>query len=305
MIQHLSRRIVHSAFCLFGLIVLVFFLSRLTGNPTDLYLPIETPNDVRQAFAERHGFNDPVWVQFVNYLGGLTRLDFGESLRQGRPALDLVLRSFPATLLLAAISMGLSVSIAIVIGALAAWRPGSLFDRVAGFLSLASASIPNFWLAIVGILVFAVHLRWVPTSGIDTPAHWILPVIVLFIRPCGVLVQVVRNSMLASLNSAYVKTARAKGVRERAVIFVHALRNALLPAVTVAGDQAANMVNGAVIAETIFAVPGIGKLLIDSIIFRDFAVVQAAVIVTAIAIFLINILVDMIYVLLDPRIRYN
>ncbi len=302
---YLLRRTMHSVICLAGLIVLVFFLSRLTGNPTDLYLPMETPNDVRQAFAERYGFNDPLVVQFKNYVVNLAHLDFGESLRQKQPALDIVLRAYPVTLALSAIAMLLSVSIAVVVGSLAAFRPDGLFDRIASFISLASASIPNFWVAIVGVLVFSVQLRWLPTSGMGSPLHWVLPIIVLFTRPCGVLVQVVRNSMLTALNAPYVKTARAKGVKARAIIFVHALRNAMLPAITVAGDQAANMVNGAVITETIFSFPGIGKLLIDSIIFRDFAVVQAAVIVTALAIFLINIVVDILYALLDPRIRYS
>lgn len=302
---YLFQRTLHSAICLIGLVVLVFFLSRLTGNPTDLYLPMETPEDVRQAFAERHGFNDPLLVQFGHYVFNLIHLDFGQSLRQQQPALEIVLRSYPITLALAAIAMLLSVSIAVVVGSLAAFRPGGLFDRVASFISLASASIPNFWVGIVGVLIFSVHLRWLPTSGMGTPLHWVLPMIVLFTRPCGVLVQVVRNSMLTALNAPYVKTARAKGVKARAIIFVHSLRNAMLPAITVAGDQAANMVNGAVITETIFSFPGIGKLLIDSIIFRDFAVVQAAVIVTAIAIFLVNLTVDILYALLDPRIRYS
>jgi peptide/nickel transport system permease protein len=302
---YLLQRTMHSAICLAGLIVLVFFLSRLTGNPTDLYLPMETPADVREAFAERHGFNDPLVVQFGNYVVNLLRFDFGQSLRQQQPAIDIVLRSYPVTLALAAIAMSLSLTIAVVVGSLAAFRPGGIFDRVASFISLASASIPNFWVGIVGVLIFSVQLRWLPTSGMGSPLHWILPIIVLFTRPCGVLVQVVRNSMLTALRAPYVKTARAKGVKARAIIFVHALRNAMIPVITVAGDQAANMVNGAVITETIFSFPGIGKLLIDSIIYRDFAVVQAAVIVTAIAIFIVNLLVDILYALLDPRIRYS
>jgi peptide/nickel transport system permease protein len=303
--DYLIKRIFYSAISLIGLIVLVFFLARLTGNPTDLYLPIDTTNEVRQQFSERHGFNDPVLVQFGKYLADILQFDFGESLRQRRPALELVLEAFPTTLALAAIAMTLSVSLAILTGALAAWRPGGLFDRIASLISLAGASIPNFWLAIVGVLVFAVGLRVLPTSGMGTPLHWILPVAVLFIRPCGLLVQVVRSSMIGALGSAYVKTARAKGAPTRTVIFVHALRNAMLPVITVAGDQAAGMVNGAVIAETIFGFPGIGKLMIDSISYRDFAVIQAGVLVTAMAIFALNIAIDLAYAMLDPRIRYS
>ena len=156
----------------------------------------------------------------------------------------------------------------------------------------------------MAIVVFSVNLGWLPTSGTGTVWHWILPVSVLFIRPFGLIVQVVRGSMISTLNAAYIKTARAKGVRDRPIIFVHALRNALLPVITVIGDQAAGILNGAVIVETIFGFPGVGKLMIDSILQRDFAVILAAIIVTAFAIFVMNILIDIAYAILDPRIRH-
>ncbi|MEH6774335.1 MAG: ABC transporter permease [Cereibacter changlensis] len=302
---YLRQRTIQSVISLLGLIVLVFFLARLTGNPADLFLPVDTPQAIRDEYAARHGFDQPAIVQFGAYLMDLLRLDFGESLRDGTPALDYVLAAFPTTLLLSFWAMAISLTIAIVTGSVAAWRPGGVFDRIASLISLTGASIPNFWIAIVGVLVFSVWLRVLPTSGTGTPWHWILPVTVLFIRPCGVLVQVVRSSMLAAFASPYVKTARARGVRERSVIFVHALRNAMLPIITVAGDQAAGMINGAVIAETIFGFPGIGKLLIDSIMFRDFAVIQAAVMITAIAIFILNIGIDLLYSMLDPRVRHG
>lgn len=288
-----------------GLIVLVFFLSRLTGNPVDLYLPIDTPADIRAAFSKTHGFDDPVLVQFGHFLANLVRFDFGSSLRQERPVLTLLLEAFPITLLLAASAMGLALSVAIVAGALAAFRPNGILDRLINVISLAGASLPNFWLALVSVLVFAVWLRWLPTSGPGGPSHWILPVLVLFVRPCGLIAQVVRGSMISALSSAYVKTARAKGVRTRVIIFVHALRNAMLPIITVAGDQASGMVNGAVVVEMIFGFPGIGKLMMDSIQYRDFAVIQGGVIITAAAIFLMNILIDLAYAALDPRIKYT
>ena len=305
MLPYLRQRFFQSAISLLGLIVIVFFLARLTGDPTDLLLPVDTPASVREEFAQRHGFDQPVIVQFGYYLANLLRFDFGQSLHQNAPALDLVLHAMPTTLLLAFWAMTISLLIAVVAGAMAAWRPGGLFDRVASLISLAGASIPNFWIAIVGVLVFAVWLRVLPTSGTGTPWHWILPVTVLFVRPCGLLTQVVRSSMLAALLQLFVKTAKARGVKTRSIIFVHALRNAMLPVITVAADQAAGMINGAVIAETVFGFPGIGKLLIDSILFRDFAVIQAAVLVTAIAIFVLNVVVDILYSILDPRVRHN
>ena len=303
--SYIGRRSLHSVFSLIGLIILVFFLARLTGDPTNLFLPIDASVEAREAFAERHGFNDPLIEQFGRFLEGLTQGDFGESIRQRRPALEVVLEAFPTTLILALLSMSVVITAALVIGALAAYRPGGVFDRLSSMLSLSGASAPDFWVAIMAILLFAVALGWLPTSGTGTPWHWVLPVGVLVIRPFGLLVQVVRGAMISALSSAYVKTARAKGVRERVVIFVHALRNAMLPVITVAGDQAIAIVNGAVVVETIFGLPGIGKLMIDSVLQRDFAVVQAAVLVTAIAIFLMNILIDIAYAMLDPRIRHN
>jgi len=304
MTSFLGKRAVASAISLIGLVILVFFLSRLTGDPTDLYLPVDASQEARQNFRQIHGLDDPLLVQFTRYMGDLIRLDFGMSIRRGEPAIDAVMRGFEWTLLLALITMTLVTIAAIVVGSLAAFRVGGIFDRIATFFSLIGASAPDFWIAIVAIVVFAVNLGWVPTSGTGTVWHWILPVAVLFIRPFGLILQVVRGSMITALSSAYVKTARAKGVGNRPIIFLHALRNAMLPIVTVIGDQAAGILNGAVVVETIFGFPGVGKLMIDSILQRDFTVILAAIMVTAFAIFLMNLLIDILYAVLDPRIRY-
>lgn len=287
-----------------GLIILVFFLSRLTGDPTSLYLPVDASQESREQFREIHGLNDPLMIQFFRYVGDLARLDFGTSIRRAEPAIDSVLRGFKWTLQLALITMTLVTLMAIIVGSLAAFQVGKTFDRIATFCSLIAASAPDFWIAIVAIVVFSVNLGWVPTSGTGTAWHWILPVAVLFIRPFGLILQVVRGSMITALSSEYVKTARAKGVRDRPIIFVHALRNAMLPVITVIGDQAAGLLNGAVIVETIFGFPGVGKVMIDAILQRDFAVVLAAIMVTAFAIFVMNLLIDILYAILDPRIRY-
>lgn len=300
----LRKRAISSAVSLGLLIIMVFFLSRLTGDPTDLYLPVDASLEAREQFRALHGLNDPLIVQFGRYLGDLVQFDFGDSIRKARPALEVVLEAFVWTLGLALITMVLVTVAAIVIGSLAAFRVGGVFDRVATFFSLIGASAPDFWIAIVAIVVFSVNLGWLPTSGTGTVWHWILPIAVLFIRPFGLILQVVRGSMIAVLSSAYVKTARAKGVAPRPIIFVHGLRNAMLPVITVIGDQAAGMLNGAVVVETIFGFPGVGKLMIDSILQRDFSVVLASIMVTAVAIFLMNILIDIAYALLDPRIRY-
>ncbi len=300
----IGKRAFASALSLIGLIVLVFFLSRLTGDPTALFLPLDASLESRERFRELHGLNDPIIVQFGHYVWDVLNLDFGDSIRKARPALEVVLGAFQWTLILALTTVFLVTVAAIIIGSLAAFYAGGVFDRIATFLSLIGASAPDFWIAIVAIVLFSVNLGWLPTSGTGTIWHWVMPIAVLFIRPFGLALQVVRGSMITALSSAYVKTARAKGVRASPIIFVHALRNALLPVITVIGDLAAGMLNGAVVVETIFGFPGVGKLMIDSILQRDFTVVLAAIMVSAMAIFLMNLLIDIAYSVLDPRIRY-
>lgn len=233
----IGKRAIASGVSLVVLIVIVFFLSRLTGDPTDLYLPIDATTEMRQQFREMNGFNDPLIIQFGRYVSDLAQGNFGQSLRQARPAMDVVLEAFVWTFWLAVITMALVTVAAIVIGSLAAFRVGGVFDRLATFFSLIGAAAPDFWLAIVAIVIFAVKLHVLPTSGTGTFWHWVLPVSVLFIRPFGLILQVVRGSMISVLSSAYVKTARAKGVRSNSIIFIHGLRNAMLPVITVIGDQ--------------------------------------------------------------------
>ncbi|HQZ11741.1 MAG TPA: ABC transporter permease [Devosia sp.] len=300
----IGQRAIASLLSLLGLMILVFFLSRLTGDPAVLFLPIDATEQMKQEFRALHGLDLPLLEQFGRYLLDLVQLDFGDSLRKARPAIDVVLEAYAWTLPLALITMSIVVVAAIVLGSLAAFKVGGFFDRLVSIVSLIGASTPDFWIAIVAIVIFSVGLGWLPTSGVGTPLHWILPVAVLFIRPFGLIVQIVRGSMLSALSAPYVKTARAKGVKNLPLIFIHTLRNGMLPVITVIGDQAAAMLNGAVIVETIFGFPGVGKLMIDSILQRDFNVVLAAIMVTAIAIFIMNILIDIAYSLLDPRIRH-
>ncbi|MEU8141099.1 ABC transporter permease [Nonomuraea sp. NPDC048901] len=303
MLTFLRRRVTSSAIPLVVVVLGVFYLARLTGDPANLYLPLSATAEMRAEFAARHGFDQPLLVQFGDYLAQVVRLDFGESLRTAEPAANAVLRAFPATLQLAGATMVLAILGAVVVGSWAAYRPNSLADRVASFTSTTAASMPDFWFAIMGVLVFSVALGWLPTSGTEGAAAWVLPVLTLLIRPFGVLVQVVRGAMVTALSAPYIKVARSKGASELRVVFGHALRNAAPPALTVAGDLAVGLVNGAVVVETIFGWPGIGKLMITSILQRDFAVLQAAVLVTAITIFALNIVIDACYALLDSRVR--
>lgn len=303
MLNYLRQRIVSSALPLVVVIVGVFALARMTGNPAALYLPLNATQQMRDDFTARNGLDQPLLVQMADYFGGVLRLDFGQSLRTGQDAAAMALRAFPATLQLAATTMVLAVLLAVVVGCWAALKPNGIADRISSFVSMAAASIPDFWLAIVGIWVFAITLGWLPTSGVSGAGAWVLPIATLLLRPFGVLVQIVRGSMVSALSEPYIKLARSRGAGELRVVTHHALRNAAAPALTVAGDLTVGLVNGAVVVETIFGWPGIGKLMIDSILQRDFAVLQAAVLLTAVAIFALNILIDMGYALLDARVR--
>ncbi|MEO5319214.1 ABC transporter permease [Arthrobacter sp. CC3] len=303
MLIYLRKRIVSSALPLVVVIVGVFALARMTGNPASLYLPLNATQQMRDDFTARNGLDQPLLVQMADYFGGVLRLDFGQSLRTGQDAAAMALRAFPATLQLAATTMVLAVLLALVVGCWAALKPNGIADRISSFVSMAAASIPDFWLAIVGIWVFAITLGWLPTSGVSGAGAWVLPIATLLLRPFGVLVQIVRGSMVSALSEPYIKLARSRGAGQLRVVTHHALRNAAAPALTVAGDLTVGLVNGAVVVETIFGWPGIGKLMIDSILQRDFAVLQAAVLLTAVAIFALNILIDMGYALLDARVR--
>jgi peptide/nickel transport system permease protein len=303
MLTYLRKRILSSALPLVVVIVGVFALARLTGNPATLYLPLNATEQMRADFTARMGLDQPLLVQMADYFGGVLRLDFGESLRTGESAAAMALRAFPATLQLAATTMVLAIILAVIVGCWAALKPNGVADRISSFVSMAAASIPDFWLAIVGIWIFAITLGWLPTSGVNGSEAWVLPIATLLLRPFGVLVQIVRGAMVSALSEPYIKLARSKGAGDVRVVTHHALRNAAAPALTVAGDLTVGLVNGAVVVETIFGWPGIGKLMIDSILQRDFAVLQAAVLLTAVAIFVLNILIDLGYALLDARVR--
>lgn len=301
--SYLRRRILQSALPLVAVVLGVFVLVRLTGDPSKLYLPLNATDQMRADFAARNGFDRPIWEQMGEYFLGVLQLDLGKSLRTGQPAAEMVLRAFPATLQLAAVTMLLAICLAVVLGSWASLKPNGVADRIVSFFSMTAASVPDFWLAILGIWIFAITLGWLPTSGTSGAGAWVLPIATLMLRPVGVLAQVVRGSMVTVLGQPYIKVARSRGAGQMHIVARHALRNAAAPALTVAGDLTVGLVNGAVVVESIFGWPGIGKLMIDSILQRDFAVLQAAVLITALAIFALNIVIDLGYAVLDPRVR--
>jgi peptide/nickel transport system permease protein len=303
MMAFILRRLAHSLITLAIFLTLIFVLVRLTGNPADLYLPLNSTQEMRDAFAAKLGLDLPIYVQFGRFVGDLLQLDFGQSLVREQPAMTVALTAFPHTLALAAIAIPLALAIAIPVGSVAAYRPFSFGGRSATIGALAAASIPDFWIAIMGVLWFSVMLGWLPTSGTGGWQYWVLPVVALAARPAGILAQVVRGTMVQTLASPYIKAAKAKGIGKSALVFRHGFRNATLPVITVGGEQLAGILAGAIVVETIFGWPGIGKTMIDSILQRDFSVVQASAVLIASSIFVLNIVIDILYGRLDPRIR--
>jgi peptide/nickel transport system permease protein len=303
MLTFLRRRLISSLITLIGVVVMVFFLARLTGSPADLFFSEGASPERIEAFNHAYGLDKSLPEQFWIFVVKAVHGDFGDSIWQARPAMQAAWDEMPITLLLAVIALTVTAVVSVVLGSIAATYRFRFVDRALTFLSLVTGSIPSFWFALVGILVFAVQLKLVPTSGSASPLAWELPVATLALGPIGVLTQIVRGSMIDVLSSGYIQNARARGFSQRRLIYRHALRNAALPIISVAGDIAAGMVNGAVIVGVVFAFPGIGKLIVGAILNRDFPVLQASVVVVGIAVILLNLLVDLIYVVIDPRVR--
>lgn len=303
MTSFVLQRARHGALSLLGIVILVFVLSRLTGSPARLYLPEDATEAMVTQFNVNNGLDKPVFIQLLEFLKGLLQLDFGQSLLYGEPALSVVLSRYPATLQLAFVSMFIATTLGVLIGALAAARRESIADKTSRITTLVALSVPDFWVGIMGIALFAVFLGVLPTSGAAGPQYWVLPLMTLCLRPLGILAQIVRTSMIGALDADYVRVARGKGATERSIIFKHALRNAAIPIITVAGVLTAGVVNGALVVETVFGWPGIGSLMVNAIHGRDFAIIQTVVLVTGAAIIILNFFIDLAYSWLNPQIR--
>lgn len=304
MVRYVLRRLVQSIFVLVGLTIVVFFVTRQIGDVARLMLPIDATEQQVAEMRQSLGLDAPLYVQFGRYVLDLLHGDFGTSIWQNVPAIDLVAARFPATALLAFSTLAFAIVVAVPVGILAALRPGGVFDRIATVVSIFGLSVPTFWLALLLIAVFSVELGWFRTSGYGGFQYLVLPVLAIAAQTIGRLAQVVRTSMLDVLTAQYLVTARSKGLYEHVILIRHALRNAMLPIVTIIGDEIIGLLNGSVVIEVIFGWPGIGKLTIDAIERRDFAVIQASVIFVALVVIVVNLLVDLIYAWLDPRIRY-
>ncbi|MGH7321673.1 MAG: ABC transporter permease [Candidatus Rokuibacteriota bacterium] len=304
MTQYILARLIQSVIVVLGVLLLVFVILQLTGDPARLMLPPEATLEDIERLRRHMGFDRPLPVQFLYFMAGAVRGDFGNSLRyKDQPALQIVLERFPATIELALATLLWSIPVAFLLGLVAAVRRASLQENAAMLTALLGQSMPSFWLGLMLILVFSVNLGLLPSSGRGTLKHVVLPALTLGGFFMARLTRLVRSGLLDVLGQDYVRTARAKGLAERVVVVRHALKNAAIPIVTIIGLDIGTVLGGAVITETVFAWPGVGRLAIDSINVRDFPVVQADVFVIAVAFVLINLLVDALYTWLDPRVR--
>jgi peptide/nickel transport system permease protein len=315
--QYIVKRLLLAVPTIFGAITLVFFaMQAAPGDPSSLFIRPDLPSaesaEMLKRVNEKYGFDDPIHVQYFRYIQKLARLDLGESLREGTSVLDDLKSRLPHTLRLGLISLVISAALGISLGVVSAIHRGTWLDNVAISVALLGVSIPSFWLALTLILIFALRLSWLPPSGIgDSPWSWdgiksmILPTTVLVLGSAGGLARYTRSAMLEVINQDYVRTARAKGLAATSVIVRHALRNALIPIVTLLGLSFGFILSGAVIVETVFAWPGIGRYLVLGVQGRDFPVVQATVLLIAIGFVISNLITDLLLVYIDPRIRFE
>ncbi|HEY94900.1 MAG TPA: ABC transporter permease [Dehalococcoidia bacterium] len=305
MTRYIIIRLLQNIIALFGIIVIVFFLVRISGNPVMFMVsPLSTQSEI-EVLQKQLGLDKSYGEQFWIFLTNLVQGDFGESFVKRVPVNDLIGQALPNTLKLGIPSFLIGTFISVMLGVLGATRRDSILDNGVKFLAVLGQALPNFWLAIMAVLVFSVYLGWLPTQGMATPAHYVLPVGSMVFLMLPGMMRLVRSTMLDVLDSEYVKLARIKGLPERTVIWKHALKNALISPLTVAGLMLAGIVSGSIITENIFNWPGMGRLAVESAFGRDFPVVQAISIIAAAMVLGMNFLVDIAYAWIDPQIRYQ
>lgn len=303
--NYIIRRCFSALFVMFGVATIVFFLVRLTGDPVRLMMSADANEEQVESMRVYLGYDRPLGEQYLRFLGQLFRLNFGNSLRYNMPTLQLILERMTLTIKLSFLGILFAVVIALPLGIFAAIRRGTAIDQGLMTVSLIGQALPAFWVGILLVLLFSIVLRWLPTGGTGGWKHYILPCVVLAMRPCALFSRLLRSSLTDAFEADYVRTAKAKGIPSSWVICRHALRNSLLPVITVVGLEFGSMLGGAIVVETLFALPGLGQLLNFAIQNRDFPLVQAILIFIAFTFVFINLLVDVLYAYLDPRIRYD
>lgn len=305
MTTYIAKRLVQLIPVLIGISLVTFVLVRLTGDPATLMLPPETPKATVEAFRKEFGLDQPVYIQYVRFLANAAQGDLGKSIRYKEPVLDLFMERLPATVELAVASMLLAIVIGIPVGVISALKRNSWLDTGVRFVTLFGQAVPSFYLGLMLIMLVSVQLRLLPTGGRGTPEQLVLPAVTLATFLVALTVRFTRGAVLDVMRQDFVRTGRAKGLSEWLLLWRHILKNAMIPVITVIGLQVGAVFSGAVVTETVFAWPGVGRLMVQSITTRDFPIVQATVMIIALIFVTVNLLVDLAYAWLDPRIRYR
>jgi peptide/nickel transport system permease protein len=301
--RFIARRLMQGVVLLFMVATIVFFLGRLTGNPVDLMLPEDATAEDRAHLVQTLGLDGTLGDQFLIFVGKALHGDLGTSIRMKQPAVEAFFDRLPNTLVLLPWALLLGMMLGIPLGVVAALHRGGWLARAAGTVAVLGVAMPSFWLGVLLIFVFSVELGWLPSSRMGGPEHYILPVITLGTFLVAGFMRITRSAMLEVMESEFVKLARIKGLSETTVIWKHCLRNALIPVLTLWGVFVGNLITGAIVTETVFAWPGIGRLTYEAVIYRDFPLLQATIILKSILILTINLGVDILYAYVDPRIR--
>jgi peptide/nickel transport system permease protein len=302
---YIVRRILYACISLFLLSITIFCLVRITGDPAVLMAEPGAKEEDLQAIRREFGLDKPIVLQYLSFVRSVTRGDFGKSIYYRIPAFDLYLQRLPASLLLASVAMTISLVLGIPIGILSAVRVNTWFDNFGKIFTILGLSLPSFWVGLILILTLSVYLNWLPSSGADSWKSIIMPAFSLGWVFAAAHMRLARSAMLEVLGSEYIKLARIKGLSERLVLLKHAFKNAMIPVLTLAGINLVLMINVAVVVESVFAWPGIGRLQYEGISFRDFPVVQTTVLMGGVMIVFVNLIVDILYAYIDPRIRYG
>lgn len=304
MLHFIGKRILMMIPVLLGVSLIIFTMMYFTpGDAADMLLGDSATIEQKEQLRNDLKLNEPYLVQYINYMKGVLHGDLGTSYSTKRPVTEELLDRFPTTVKLAGAGVLLSLCFGVTMGIISATKQYSIFDNLATSFSLLGVSIPNFWLALMLIIIFAVNWKILPPSGLSTPLHWILPIISLGMNSTATIMRMTRSSMLEVVRQDYIRTARAKGQKELFVILRHALPNALIPIITVAGLQFGRLMGGAVMAETVFSIAGIGKLMVDAIKLQNYPIVQGGVLLIAFSTSIVNLIIDILYAFVDPRIR--
>ena len=301
--RYLLGRIVDGLIAIWGVLTIVFVISRLLGDPAILLLPVGASEEQLAALRAGLGLDRPIFEQYVTYLAGVIHGDFGQSFQFMRPALSVVLERMPATMALAGSALTIGIVFGAIAGSLAALYRGTVIEAVVMLLALLGQATPVFWLGLLLILIFAVDLGWLPTGGFNDASSLILPALTLGVFTTASIARLLRSDLLDVMKDDHVRTARAKGLKERVVVMKHALRNALIPVITLGAIEFGRLLSGAVLTEQIFTIPGFGKLIVDAVFNRDYPVVQGVVLATALIFVLLSLVTDLLYMAINPRLR--